>query len=242
MTQLINNADVRKYRQLGKQTDTTNFDGHVKTIQENELTELLGEELSYDLFNFLNNGFTDVAETYEFINVNSFKILNSDKTLLINCSLKINNTIFVKVSDAYLDDADTIIEVIGYDLSNTISSVAYSTETKYMNLVNGIVYIKNGNPINFKGLRPFLIWNLLVSYLVDGSLKQSDVGNFQILSDTFQKSNNNDIKIAKSEYLQNATREGNKIIAFLSNNTNIYTLYNNNTDKQNISDFDFFIV
>ena len=242
MNQLINISDVRKYRQLGKQINADSFAGHVLTIQENELTELLGDAFSYDMFNFLENGFTDVNETYEYVSSNTFKVLDADKTNLLNYSLKINDNIFVIITSAVFDSTDTLITVSGYELSATINSVSYSEETKYILLLNGTTYTKNNNLVKFKGLRPLLVWNLLISLLIDGSLKQSDIGNFQILGDNFQKSNQADIKIAKSEYLQNATRENNKIIDYLSNNTNIYTLYQNNESQRNISDFDFFII
>ncbi len=242
MIQLINISDVRKYRQLGKQVNIDSFNGHLRTVQETILTPLLGRSLSYDFFNYLKNGFTDVNETYEYISADTFKILASDKTNLLNFALKINNTIFVKVIEATFDSTDTIIKVSGYDLSSPITSVFYSSETKYVDLLNGTIYITNNETIEFTGLRPFLSWHLLVSYLVDGSLKQSDVGNIQILGDNFQKSSQSDVKIAKSDYLQNATVEYNNIIEYLSNNTNIYTLYKNNNTKQNLSDYDFFIV
>lgn len=242
MNQLISISDVRKYRQLGKQINADSFSGHVLTIQENELTELLGDALSYDMFNFLENGFTDVNETYEYINSNTFKILDADKTDLFNSSLKINDNIFVIITNVIFNSTDTIITVSGYDLPTTITSVANSLETKYIELLNGTTYMKDNDTVKFKGLRAYIIWNLLISLLVDGSLKQSDVGNFQILGDNIQKSSNSDVKIAKSEYSQNATREYNKIIDFISNKTSVYTLYKNNNTQQNISDYDFFII
>ena len=47
--------DIRQYRQLGKQTNEINFEGRVREVQDNELTELLNRPLAFDFFDFLDN-------------------------------------------------------------------------------------------------------------------------------------------------------------------------------------------
>ena len=75
---LINISDVRKYRQLGKQINADNFNGHVRTIQENQLTELFGDVLAYDFFDFLDNGFSDLSQTYLTTSSTTFKATDVD--------------------------------------------------------------------------------------------------------------------------------------------------------------------
>ena len=207
---LLKIADVRKYRQLGKQSD--GFDGFVRTIQQNQLTELLTPKLTYDFFNFLETGFTNFVGTFEYISETQFRVVGVDVSSWTDYSLRINNEVFVIVKSAVFDAVDTIVTITGYDLPATITTVDFSLENKYIKLLNGTVYDSQ----SFEGLRPFLSWNFISAHLTDGSLKQSDVGNFNILGDNFQRPGTGQINEAKSDYSQNILRENNKIIAYLN--------------------------
>ncbi|RLD69254.1 MAG: hypothetical protein DRI95_00755 [Bacteroidetes bacterium] len=157
--ELINIQDVRVYRQLSKQVNEDNFKGHVKSVQDIELYNLLGQALFSDFF-------------------------------------------------------------------------ANITEQKYIDLWHGKDYIKDGNTIKYEGLNGFLSWHFLASYITDGNLKQADVGNINILGDMFSGANSYQLKDAKSEYLQNAQRESNKIVDYLNANKTDFALWRGGAIQQ----------
>src|SRR5512145_1515860 len=97
--------DVRKYRQLGKQLNQENFDGRVREVQENELTELLGRALSYEFFNSLENSWTPLAATYTRTSVTNFTAESVDLTGTISAgyALRINSSVFVLVKTITFD-------------------------------------------------------------------------------------------------------------------------------------------
>ena len=238
---LISIDDVRNnYRQLGKQVNEENFNGHVREVQENNLNQILGQTLTFDFYNFLENGFTLSSETFVRDSTKQLTATNVDLSTWVAFSLKINDNIYVLVYSAVFGGVDTIIKVLGYTLPTTLTKIEFSSENKYTKLLNGTAYELNNKTISFKGLRPLIIWHFLASYLIDGSLKQSDVGNINIVGANFSNASGRQISEARANYLENATRERNYIIDFLNENNSIYSLYEAQS-KQNIQDFNFLI-
>lgn len=238
MMQLINNNDVRKYRQLGKQVNSDNFIGRVREVQENQLTELLGAAFAYDFENYLGSGWTTQAGTLTRISDYVFEIATLDLSAWTDYALKINSEVFVIVESAVFDGSKTTFIVIGYELPSSLTTLEYRTENNYVRLLNGTAYIYNGKTCRFNGVRPFLIWNFLTQFTQDADLKQSDVGNVNITGDLFQKSGYREKQNAISSYLQNATREENRIIEYL--NTQDFELWED-TNTQSLARFDFVI-
>lgn len=226
-------TDIRKQRQLGKQLNDDNFEARVLEIQINELTELLNPALTYDLFNFLDNGFSNHTGTYTRLADRQFKAIAQDLTTWVGYSLRINNVEFGIIKTAVLNGVDTDITLTDESeiLPDTISTVDYSTETKYINLLNGSDYEFEGNKIRYFGLRAFIGWKLLATFVLDGSIKHSDIGNFSIKSMNFDLPNTGDKYAAKSIYLQNSTREENKIINYLNENSSSFPLWNCKIDE-----------
>lgn len=243
MILLITNDDVRNYRQLGKQLNSDNFEGRVREVQENELTELLNPALSYDFFNFLDNGFTAQSGAYTRDSATQFTAVGQDLSAWAAYSVKINSTYFGKVDTAVYGGSDTVITMTSEspDLPETISTVEYSTETKYIDLLNGTTYESSGKTVRYNGLRPFISWNLLAIFVMDGTIKHSDVGNFKINSVNFEAPTVNDKHSAKSIYLQNSTREENRIIDYLNENSTTYTLWDSK-EEENTQRFNFEVI
>jgi len=240
MKLLINIDDVRNnYRQLGKQVNEENFNGHVREAQENTLDELLGRAMAYAFYSFLENGFSESSETFTRNTDNQLTAEGVDLSVWAGYSLKINDNIYVLVYSAVFGGVDTIIKVLGYTLPTTLTKIEFSSENKYTKLLNGTAYELNNKTISFKGLRPLIIWHFLASYLIDGSLKQSDVGNINIIGSNFSNASNRQLNEARSNYLENAIRERNHIIDYLELNSSIYELFKGQA-KQNTQDFNFF--
>lgn len=233
--------DIRKYRQLGKQLNTDNFEGRVREVQENELTELLGRALSYDFFNELDNNWSTQAGTFTRNSDYQFTATGIDLSAWVGYALKINDDIFVIVKNAVFGGLDTIITVEGYILPTTLTTIEYKAENKYIKLLNGTSYSFNSETINFNGLRPFIAWKLLAIFVTDGTIKHSDVGNFSITSPNFTQPNTGDKKAAKSTYLQNSVREENNIIDYLNENSTDFPLWEA-TGNENIENFNFIVV
>lgn len=241
MIQLINIQDVRNVRQLSKQINADSFKGYVNSVQNTVLFDYLKPALFTDFFNFLENEFTDYLGTFEIIDNETIKLLNYDATTWIDYSLRIDNDTFVIVENAVLQGVDTILTIKGYELPATATKLSYSVENKYINLLNGCIYQNSENQnIKFNGLRDFLSWNFLSSYISDGNLKQSDVGNINVIGDMFSGASSTQLMEAKSEYMQNSTREQNKITDFLNANSEIIKLWNS-TNKDKITSMDFII-
>lgn len=235
--------DIRKYRQLGKQLNQENFEGRVREVQENELTELLGRALSYDFFNSLETNWTNIVQTFERISDVSFKILVIDlsATILPGYAIRINENTFVIVKTCTFDTTDTIIEIEGYNLPDVLTIIDYKAENKYIKLLNGCPYTKDTHFINFNGLRPFISWKLLAIFTADGNVKHSDTGNFSITSPNFERPSNAAIQAAKSTYLENSIREENNIIDYLNANSSDFPLWYQKRNE-NIENFNFIVI
>lgn len=233
-------SDIRKYRQLGIQTNTDSFEGRIREVQENELTELLGRALSYDFFNFLDAGFTTQAGTFTRDSDTQFTAVGIDLSSWVGYSLKINSSVFVIVTAAVFS-TDTIITVEGYVLPALLTVMEFSTENKYIELLNGTPCVLNGKTINFNGLRPFISWKFLAIFISDGNVKHSDVGNFSITSENFQRISSGERSAAKSTYLQNSTREENHIIDYLNENSSDFPLWSSKRNE-NIENFNFIVI
>lgn len=239
---LINISDVRKYRQLSKQVNSDSFSGHARTIQQNQLSELLGIELFTDFINFLDSGFTNYAGTFTIDSATKITVSGADVSSWVNYSLRLNNDTFVVVDSAVFGGVDTVLTVSGYDLPTNVTTLDFSTENKYTKLLNGETYTNsNGNFVLFYGLRPYLCWHFLSAYLVDGSMKQSDLGNINILGENFTGASSFQLKESKSEYLQNTIRQSNFIKEYLNQKESDFQLWKSTT-KENIVNYDFFIV
>ncbi len=222
---LCNISDVRNYRQIGKQINSDEFKARINEVQNYELSELLGKALSYDFFNFLDTGFSEQAGTFVVNSDYTFTAQNIDLSAFVNYSLRINDSTFVIVKSADFDGTDTFLEIMGYILPSIIVKLEYSTENKYIKLLNGSIYTVNNKTIDFKGLRPFIAWKFLSIFVTDGSLKHSDVGNISILSDNYERPSSQNLNNAKATYLSNAAREENNIIDYLNENSNTYPLW-----------------
>jgi hypothetical protein len=232
MRKLINIQDVRdNAKQIGKQINQESFNAYCNRIQKRQLTELLGQALIYDFFDFLDNGFTVHAGIYVRDSETQLTVTGEDLSLWAGYSLKINDEVFVIVKTATFDGADTVFVVEGYNLPTSISSLAYATENKYLELLNGCTYTYDGKTIKFDGLRAFLCYHWIVSYMIDGNLKQSDVGNFSITGDLFQQASPGQLNTARSEYLQNAISESNYIKQYLNTMYADYPLWEKQGSK-----------
>jgi hypothetical protein len=247
---LLTIDDVRKYRQLGKQKNLDSFFGRVREMQDNQLFDLLGAAMHYDFFNFLQNGFTPyVATAFVKLSNTEITIEAADVTNLIDYAIRINEDIFGIVTGAIFDGTDTVLTISGNSLSteitqivpNTITSLAYSVDTEYINLLNGTTYIYNSVTYRYNGLRPYLTWLFLASFALSDNVKHGDVGNFNIVGDNIQQPSVSQLKMLKSEYQQNAAREANNITDFLNQNSTDYDLWNF-TPQENPLNFDMFII
>lgn len=239
--------DIRKYRQLGKQLNTDNFEGRVREVQENELTELLGNSLSYEFFDFLENNWNAQAGTFTRDSDTQLTAVGVDLSgWTSSYSLRINDTtnnkeVFVSVVSAIFGGADTIITVKGYVLPAILSTVEYKAENKYIKLLNGESYTKDSETISFNGLRPFISWKILAIFVMDGNVKHSDTGNFSITSPNFQSPNRAELNAARSTYLQNSTREENRITDYLNEKSTYFPLWPTK-GNQNIENFNFIVI
>ena len=240
---LLNNNDVRKYRQLSKQINNDNFNGHVRTIQFNQLSEVLGNALHYDFFNYLANSWTTQSGTFTVDSTTQITAAGIDLSTWSDYAIKINSTVFVIVETATFGGVDTVLTVTGYDLPTTITNLEYKTENNYIKLLNGTAYTYENNTISFEGLRPFLTWHFLTSYLVDGDLKQADVGNKNIIGDLYTNISQNTIKAAKSEYLENAIRSRNNIVQYLDTERSDFEKWiYSGAEKENLLNYNMMVV
>jgi len=252
---LVTNNDVRKFRQLGKQTNLDNFTARAREVQTNELTELLGNALVYDFFNFLSTGFILSSDTFVRTSDTKITATGVDLTAWVGYSLKLNGGIYVVVTAAVFT-TDTLITVVGNNLTNetdtngvldikyipdTLTTIEYSEENKYIKLLNGTSYTNNSDTIQFNGLRGFISWKFLAIFLSDANVKHSDVGNFAITSQNFQNPSKGDKVAARSTYLQNSTREENSIIEYLNENSTSFPLWNSKS-QENIVNSDFLVI
>ena len=239
--------DIRQYRQLGKQTNEINFEGRVREVQDNELTELLNRPLAFDFFDFLDNisNWTTQAGTFTRDSDFQFTATGVDLSAWVDYSLRINNsdnsTVFVIVKTAVFGGADTIIIVEGYVLPTTLTTIEYNTENKYIKLLNGESYTKDSETIQYNGLRPFISWKLLAIFVTDGTIKHSDTGNFSITSPNFQRPSSAEINASKSTYLSNSTREENHIIDYLNEKSTTFPLWDSK-GNENIENFNFVVI
>jgi len=238
---LISINDVRKFRQIGKQINQTDFDARAKEVQDNELTELLGRSLMYDFMNFLDNGFTLQGGSFTRNTTSQFTAEGADLSAWVDYSLKLNDSIFVIVKTAVFGGADTIVTIEGYELPETLSKVEFSTENKYIKLLNGAIYQLSSKTVMFNGLRPFMSWKFLAIFTTDGSLKHSDTGNISIISPNFERSSNAAMNAARSTYLSNSIREENHITDYLNGESSLYPLWESK-GTQNIDNFGFIVI
>ncbi len=240
MIQLINIQDVRKYRQLSKQVNSDNFNGRVLEVQDNQLSEFLGDALFFDLFDFLENNWTAQISVFTRITDYVFEC-DGDFSALQSNSLRINSEIFSICESAFFDGIKTTITITGYVLPEIITILESKIETKYLNLLNGCTYLLGSNSVIFRGLRPFLIWNFLVNYTTDGDLKHADVGNVNYTGELFQKASKYERQAAVSGYLQNSIRENNRIVSYLNENSAIFDKWEQQS-KDNLAQFDFIVI
>lgn len=235
--------DIRKYRQLGKQLNTDNFEGRVREVQENELTELLGKALSYDFFNSLESGWTNQAGTFTKDSTYQFTATGIDLTAVIlpTYALRINDEVYAIVTSSSYDGSDTTIIVEGYEIPDIISSIDCKISNTYIKLLNGATYTQDSHTVKFNGLRPFIAWKLLAIFTADGNVKHSDTGNFSITSANFDRPTSAEINAAKSTYLQNSVREENNIIDYLNENSTDFPLWDSK-QEENTQDYNFIII
>lgn len=252
---LVTNNDIRKFRQLGKQTNLDNFTARAREVQTNELTELLGNPLMFDFFNFLSTGFTLSTDSFVRTNDTQLTATGVDLTAWIGYSLKLSGGIYVVVTAAVFT-TNTLITVTGNNLTNetdengvldikylpdTLGTVEFSTENKYTRLLNGESYTKDSKTIQYDGLRGFISWKFLAIFLSDANVKHSDTGNFSITSNNFQRPSNADKVSARSTYLQNSTREENHIIDYLNTLSTTFPLWDSK-NNENLENYNFIVV
>ena len=242
MRLLIDIPDVRLYRQLSKQLNEDNFEGRVREVQENELTELLNRALTFDFFNSLENGWSTQAGTFVRDSDRQFTATALDLSAWVGYALKINDTVFGVVKTAVFS-TNTIITLTdeSTSLPTTISTVEFKTDAKYIKLLNGTSYTKDSNTIQYNGIKPFITWKLLAIFMTDANTKLSDTGSFTITSANFRTPSAGEINAAKSTYLQNSTREENHIIDYLNTESTDFTLWNSK-GNENIENFNIMII
>lgn len=239
--------DARKYRQLGKQLNSDNFDGRVREVQDNELTELLNRALAFDFFDFLDNVSNWTTQASTFVRNSDFQFTANgvDLSGWVDNSLRINNsdnsTVFVIVKTAVFGAGNTIIVVEGYVLPTLLTTVEFSTENKYIKLLNGESYTKDSETIQYNGLRAFMSWKLLAIFLSDGSVKHSDTGNFSISSPNFNRPSSAELNAARSTYLQNSTREENHVIDYLNEKSTTFPLWDSKKNE-NLENYSMIII
>ncbi len=242
---LISITDVREYRQLGKQLNDDNFEGRSREVQDNSLTDLLGKPLTYDFNDYLENDWITQAGTFTRDSDYQFTVTGLDLSGWVDYALRINNTgtdeTFVIVKTAVYGGSNTVVTVEGYILPTTIDDLEYKTDNTYIKLLNGTDYVQDSKTIQFKGLRPFIIWKFLAIFLSDANVKHSDTGNFSISSTNFQRPSGSEINAARSTYLENSAREENDIIAYLDTESSDYELWEAKNGR-NIVDFDFMVI
>jgi hypothetical protein len=239
---IINNSDVRNYRQLGKQVNADNFSAIAKEVQDNELTELLGRALAYDFFNFLDNDWIAQAGTFTRNSDTQFTAAGIDLSAWTSdYSLRINDTEFVSIVTSVFGGTDTTITVKGYVLPTLITTLEYKITNDYIKLLNGTSYTNESKTIQYNGLRPFAAWKFLAIYLLTANVKHSDIGNFSIASPNFERPSNAAINATKSTYLQNSVRSENEIIDYLNENSSIFTLWESKKE-QNLEDYSFIVI
>lgn len=236
---LITNSDVRQYRQLGKQVNADNFSAIAREVQENELTELLGEALTYDLLNELDNNWNAQAGTFNRNSDYQFTAVGVDLSAWTDYALRINDEVFAIVETAVFGGADTIVTVEGYVLPEVLTTVEYKAENKYIKLLNGSTYTNCGNTIKYNGLRPFISWTFLTIFTTEANVKHSDTGNFSIMPEN--RPNQQDLNAAKSIRKQNSLREQNRIINYLNENSADFPLWVAKNDE-NITNLDMIII
>jgi hypothetical protein len=234
--------DIRQYRQLGKQLNTDNFEGRVREVQDNELTELLGRPLAFDFFNSLDNDWTTQAGTFVRDSDKQFTATALDLSSWVGYALKINDEVFGVVKTAVFS-VNTVITLTDDStiLPTTLTTIEFKTDAKYIKLLNGESYTKDAKTIQYNGLRPFISWKLLAIFLSDGSVKHSDTGNFSITSANFQRPSAGEKNAARSTYLGNSTREENHIIDYLNEESETFTLWDSK-NKQNIENYNMIII
>ncbi len=253
---LVTNTDLRKLRQLGKQVNIDNFTARAREIQTNEFTELLGAALIFDFFNFLENGFTLSNDTFVRTSDTQITATGVDLSSWVDNSLKLNNGIYVLVTAAVFSGGNTLITVIGNNLTNetdengvllikylpdTLTTIAFSTENKYTKLLNGTSYTKDSDTIQYNGLRFFIGWKFLAIFTMDGTIKHSDVGNFSITGQSFRSPSAGEINASKSTYLQNSTREENHIIDYLNEKSTDFILWDSK-NNENIQNYNMIVI
>jgi hypothetical protein len=215
----------------------------VREVQENELTELLNRALTYDFFNSLDNGFSVQAGTFNRTSDRVFVAVGLDLSSWVDYAVKINNSSFGVIETAVFGGADTTITLTKQSdvLPESLNVVEYSNDSKYIKLLNGTTYTYDSNPVDFNGIRPFLTWKLLAIFVSDGTIKHSDVGNFEIKSMNFQAPKSGDKFAARSGYLQNSAREENNIIDYLNTESKIYELWRSK-GQENIQSYNISII
>lgn len=243
MRLLITINNVRNYRQLSKQLNEDNFEGRVREIQENELTDLLGRALSYDFFNYLDNGFSNQSGTFTRDSDYHFTAAALDLSAWVGYGVKINDSFFGVIKTAVFGGVDTVLTLTDESdiLPTTLTTIDYNSDAKYINILNGIVYNCSGDNIKFNGLRPFIAWKLLAIFVMDGTIKHSDVGNFEIASLNFKSPSTGNVHAAKANYLSNSTREENRIIDYLNENDSSFPLWNDKRN-QNIQKYNITVI
>lgn len=243
MTLLLNSTDIRDYRQIGKQINADNFNGRVREIQDNQLTELLGEALSYDFFSYLENNWLTQIGTLTRVSDYIFQVdgVNLTDWATFDYGIMINNNEWYNVKSVSFDGSNSLIEVYYRELPTTLTTLKYKIDSYYIRLLNGATYLDNNKTIKYNGLRAFLAWHWMVSYLLDGGLKQSDVGNINITGELFQKPTISQVNEVRSGYLENASRESNRIKNYLNNNRTTFELWDVKPEKS-IIDFNYIVI
>ena len=245
MRLLINLNDIRKYSQFSKEANTTARNGHIFSVQENQLQGLLKPALYYDLFNYLNNDWLSDATVYERVNDTQIKAIGVDLSAFAGYALRIDNSTFVTVKSAVFG-IDTVLTVEGNNLTNeensvkyvpdTFTTIEYKDNSDYLKLLNGTTYIYNRKINYFNGLRPYLIWHFLNVYLILGDNKQADVGNISLIDESFMATGGGNKKQIGAQYLQNATQQENLIIQYLNEESSTFANWEGDT-KSAITQF-----
>lgn len=246
MRLLINLNDIRKYSQFSREADATARNGHVFSVQENQLQGLLKPALYYDLFNYLNNDWLSNATVYERVNDTQIKAVGVDLSAFVGYALRIDNSTFGTVKSAVFN-VDTILTVEGNNLTNeensvkyvpdTFTTIEYKDNSDYLKLLNGTTYMYNSKLNYFNGLRPYLTWHFLNVYLILGDNKQADVGNISLIDDSFMATGGGNKKQIGAQYLQNATQQENLIIQYLNEESSTFENWEGDT-KSAITQFD----
>jgi len=116
-------------------------------------------------------------------------------------------------------------DALYYDLMTKCFNTGDAMYTSYQNLINGVAWTYNGNPVYFDGIKPMLAYFTLARLVQNNSI---NITRYGIVQKTTQQSEPVDAQVIRqlvNELRSNALTYKNQIDCYLQNNVTTYTLY-----------------